>query len=303
MSNIGRISTSALHQRTLNDFGRVQERLAKLQIQISSGVKAQSFEELSGQVEQFVGMEAKINKLKNYQNNNTEIISRMESTKTAVDNSIDLIDDMENLLVLRRNGAIKDNLAFEQQIKGMRESFINQLNQNVGGMYLFSGTRSDTPPVSETIPPLAVDGKPDAGYYQGSSEDINVRPQENYEFSYNVRADHIGFQKVFAAISMALNGDAADDDTVISDALDMMQDGLKEVNLVRTKLSANIVDIQQINERHDSAILYYKGVTEAIAKTDPVAASTDVAMDQTILTASFQTFSKISALNLSDYLN
>jgi len=68
-------------------------------------------------------------------------------------------------------------------------------------------------------------------------------------------------------------------------------------------VDASIVDIQQINERHDASILYYKGVTEAIAKTDPVAASTDVAMDQTILTASFQTFSKISALNLSDYLN
>ena len=303
MSNIGRISTNALHTRTMSNFARVQEHLATLQNQISSGIKANTFEGLTGQVEQFVGLEAKVGKLKNYINNNTEVQSRMQSSRQAVANTIEIVDDMKNLLMLRRNGAIQDNLAFEQQIKSMRESYINQLNQNVNGRYLFAGTRSDHPPVSQTIPALAVDGEPDAGYYQGSTEDVYVRPQDNYEFAYNVRADAEGFQKVFAAISMSIEGDAADDDTQISAALEMMNDGLNDINLTQTRLDANIVDITQINERHSSAILYYKGITEEISKTDVVSASTEVTLDQTILSATFQTFAKISSLSLADYLN
>jgi flagellar hook-associated protein 3 FlgL len=302
MSNIGRISTNALHTRTMSNFARVQEHLATLQNQISSGIKANTFEGLTGQVEQFVGLEAKVGKLKSYINNNIEVQSRMQSTRQAVANTIDITDSMKNLLMLRRNGAIQDNLAFSQQITSMRESFINQLNQNVNGRYLFGGTRSDHPPVSETIPALAENNVPDAGYYQGSTEDIFVRPQDNYEFAYNVRADAEGFQKVFAAISMGLDGDADNDDAKIAKALEMMNEGLNDINIEQTKLDANIVDIDQINERHNSAILYYKGVTEEIAKTDIVTASTEVTLDQTILSATFQTFARISSLNLADYL-
>ncbi len=303
MAQIGRVSTSLLQRNTMNDFTKVQAHMADLQNQVSSGNKAHSFEGLVGQVEQFTGLEAKINKIAAYIDNNQEVLSRIQSTQKAIGNTIDITDNVQDLIVLRRNGtSLKDGTAFPQQLRALRESLSTQLNQNVNGYYLFSGTKTNVPPVKDSIPELAEDGVPDAGYYQGSGEDIISRPQDGSEVNYNVRADAEGYQMVFAAINMALKADAEKDDTKLAQAYDMITEGLTKVTELETTTNANITDLQDINDRHEASKTYFKGVAETISKTDVLAASTEISVDQTILTATFQVFSKISSLRLVDFL-
>lgn len=298
-----RISTFILHQRTMNDFTRVQSSLFDLQGQISSGLKSSDFEGLNGDVEEFTGLEAKISKLKNYFNSNTEAISRLQTMSTSVDNIIDITDNVKNLIG-SRNGANEDDLAFEQQIKNMRQSISRDLNTSVQGRYLFGGTNTSEPPVmDEPVPETVVSGTPDDVYYKGSKENFTLRAQENVEKEYAIRADDPAFQKIYAGMSLAIEGHAADDDEMVGRAFTLVQQGLDELIAVKAQMNADYVDLNNINDRHEASITYFKGVAEAIVKSDPVAASTQVAVEQSILQATFQVFARISSLKLSDFLN
>ncbi|MFO1242360.1 MAG: hypothetical protein U1E36_04065 [Rickettsiales bacterium] len=297
-----RISTFTLHQRTLNDFTRVQSNLFDLQGQISSGLKSQDFEGLNGDVEEFTGLESKLKRLNNYFNSNTEAISRLKTMGSAMDNMVDIVDDIKNLIG-SRNGANEDDLAFEQQIKDMRLSVSRELNTTLQGRFLFGGTNtSEAPVIDDPVPESVTTGVPDDVYYKGSKDDFILRAQENVEKKYGVRADDPAFQKIYAGMSMALEGHAEDDDAKVGRAFTLVSEGLDQLIALKARVDADYVDLNNINDRHQSSITYFKGVAEAISKSDPVAASTQVAVDQSILQATFQVFARISSLKLSDFL-
>ena len=300
---INRISTFAVFQNTLSDVNQTQSRLFRTQDQISSGVKARDFEGISSKTEQFVDLEARVGKAKLYQEQNTQVKARLETTNVALDQIIQLTDEIEDLMVLRRNGALADNINFEQQLSDKRDSLIGELNSTFEGRFIFGGTRTNVQPVSEQIPANVQLGVPDNGYYQGTDENVTVRAQDNVEIEYNVRADAQGFQKLFASINTALHAHREGEENFMADAVDMVQEANRDIISVQATVNSTIVNLDQINERHQALELYWRGVTETIAKTDVLAASTQVAVDQAVLQASFQVFSQVNQLRLSDFLN
>jgi flagellar hook-associated protein 3 FlgL len=302
---IQRISTYAVHQSTLRDSTRVQSELANLQGQLSSGKKTDKFLGLDGNVEQFVQLDAKIRKTDVYINNNELVLARLNTTQVTMEKLMQVSDDMENLMVLRRNPANADNLNFAAQLDALRKTATSLLNTTFEGRFIFGGTRTDTPPVMDPQPAPIEEGVPDAGYYQGSNENLIVRSQDNFDIEYNVRADNSGFQKMFAAIDLAISADTSltqGADEKIQKAIQLMQDGLSDMNTAQTKVNGNIVTLTDINARHNDLKLYWKGVKDQAINTDIVSASTAVALNQAILQASFQTFARINQLKLSDYL-
>lgn len=300
---IQRVSTYAQHQNVLGNASRAQVDLAELQRQVSSGVRADTYEGLGGQVEQFSDLEQKIGKASRYKENNALVISRLTSTSTALEQILDTANSFKNVIVQRRSATTSQAIAFQQGVEAAWKAIAGQLNTSMQGRFLFSGTRTDAQPVDDTrFPTLAEPGIPDDTYYLGSREDISVRAQDNFELAYNVRADDPAFQKIAAALSIAKEADLANDDEKLSQAFDLMQEGIQGLVTLQAQTSTHKVTLQQINERHDSLRLYWQGVREEILNTDVLGATTQVAVNQGILQASFQVFARISALRLSDFL-
>ena len=304
MSIIGRISTLSQHSRTVNDFSQVQSRLANVQNSISSGYKTDTFQGLAGKVEQFTAIESQLSKIRNYQDNLVEAQSRFSGQRDAVTEMIRIADEMEDLMTLRISGA-GERIAFDIQMRDLRDSLALEMNTTFGGQYLFGGTRTNKPPVivEPRIPDPLEEGVPDDMYYQGSKENIITRPQDIVELEFDVRADNPAFQKIFAAISQSIKADERKDMPSIQNAFGVMREGISELVAVEASLNARVVNIDNIIERHEANEFYLKGLQETIIQTDIVEASTQVVRDQTLLQASFQTFSRISSLSLINYLN
>lgn len=303
MPNITRVSTMAIHTRTVSDFTTVQGRLADLQNQISSGVKTDNFQGITGDVEHFTGLESEIDKLQTLINTNTENISRFRTARNVVESIISVVDNMENFLTLRRNGAFEDKMQFQQQMNDLRKNFTRELNATFGTRFLFGGTRTDTPPViDDPVPPVVEFGVPDDSYYQGSKENLIVRPSKNYDIEFDVRADDEAFQLVMSAAAYALQSDLEDDEDKIAESLQMMQDGLQGIIAIQAKLDARLVTLEDINDRHEALKTHFTSVKETLINTDILTASTQVAIDQSILTATFQSFARINSLRLVDFL-
>lgn len=301
--SVGHISTYAVHQNTLRDATKVQQTLSDLQSQISSGSKSQDFSGLGGSTsEQFLLLENKIAKSDSYINDNNLVQTRINATDNALGQVIEAATSLKSLISQRRNIS-SNTAAFPDGIRGVWQTIVDQLNTNLGGRYIFSGTRTDTPPVdTQSFPTLREDGIPDDGYYNGSKHDVTTRANDSTEITYNVRADDEGIQKIFAGLAMAMKGHDAGSDADLRKAYDLVSEGLEGVISTQAIVNQHKVQIDNINTQHESLKLYFKGIKDDIANTDIVAASTQVAINQGILQASFQTFAKINSLRLSDYL-
>jgi flagellar hook-associated protein 3 FlgL len=300
---VERISTYALHQTTLRNASNMQAELARLQIQLSSGFKSENFAGIASQTEQYISLENKLAKSNNYLENNLLIGSRIDTTNQILDKVTEIATDIKELIILRQNGASGIEPTFQVQLEGYWKALSQQLNTNVEGRYLFSGDRTDVAPVdSDSFPSLLTSGTPDDGYYNGGDQDLTVQADENTAFEYNVRANDPAIQKIFAALSMAKDGHIHSSPTTLQEASAMIQQGIDGVIALQSSTNSNKLALQDINQRLQLLQPYWKGVKEDIINTDLVSVSTQVALDQGILQASFQAFARINSLRLSDFL-
>ena len=302
MAALTRVSTYGLHQRTLGDVTQLQSRLADLQNQVSSGQKSKTFQGLNTNTETFVQLDAKLMKTQTLIDGNTRIISRLQTMEVSMDQIINIADDFQDLTVAARNPASADDVQFEILARSMLETIAGQLNVSVEGRYLFSGSKTNVPPVQTPVPGNSVPGVPDDGYYQGNNEDLYVRVQEQYTLAYNVRANEGGFQKLFAAINLGLDAYGSGSQDLMAQASEMATEALDEINGMRASVQQTRVNIEDINERHTQLKLYWQGLSEEITKTDILSASTEIAMSEAILQASFASFTRLNELRLTDFL-
>lgn len=299
---INRVSNFALLNNTLQDVGDVQRQLATLQEQISSGLASKTFQGLGGQVEQYSQLEAKIQAATSYKSNNEIGIARLRTADSAMQQIVEIVDDMEDLIIQARSPGGSVSTGLGAQMEQLLETLASQLNTTFNGKYIFGGTNTEDAPVPDALAAPNEEGVPDDGYYAGSKDDLVYAADERISYEFPVRADDEGFQKIFAAAQQALGAFGQNNDEDLEAALALMQSGQTELAAARAEVSGTIVNIEGTNERLSAMQLYWQGLNESVVKTDLVAASTEVASYEAILQASFSVYARLVQLRLSDYL-
>ena len=299
---INRVSNFALLNNTIQDVGDVQRQLATLQEQISSGLKSKTFQGLGGQVEQFSQLDARIGAATNYQANNNIGIARLQTADNALQQIIDVVDELEDLIIQARSPGGSTAIGLRGQAEELLKTLAGQLNTTFGDKYIFGGTNTDVPPVPDALVAPVVEGVPDDGYYAGSAEDIRYTADERISYDFPVRADHEAFQKIFAGAQQALGAFGNNDDASLQSAISLIQSGQTALAAARAEVSGTIVNLQGVNERLQATQLFWRGLSESISKTDLVAASTEVASLEAVLQASFSVYARLTQLRLSDFL-
>lgn len=299
---IDRIATYNSFLQLYGNVSKVDAELANLQNQISSGRKSQNFAGIASDASQFLQLDDKINRNEYYLKNNSIIRARIDSTSNVLSQVISSTSELKNL-ILQRRASSNDVGVFGTQLESIFKAIAGQMNTSIDGRYLFSGGRTDVKAVDDvSLPVLSQANTPDAGYYQGDNRDLTVNVSENVSFAYNVRANEEGFQKIFAGIAIAKEAEETGSDAKFAAAYDLLDQGIREVASIQAKVNSNKVALDNVEENITSLQTYWKGVKEGIGNTDIIAATTQVAIHQGILQATFQVFARITSLRLSDYL-
>jgi flagellar hook-associated protein 3 FlgL len=302
MTNVtNRVSSFAVHSNLLKDVMRTQSSIYDFQNQLSSGLKSTTYSGIAGSVEMFTDLGAKVRRADRYIENITIATTRLNTINRSLDDVVQQAENMKALMTQWRSVDSK-NINATPQFLQAQQALGAALNVSMEGRYLFGGTKTNTAPVDTNFQPPVTFGVADAGYYNGSTENMTFRAQETYEFSYNVRADNPALQKIFTAISMGIQADGEQSDEKMVAALDMLSEGLKEVLAVQAEVNVNVLGLKDIAARHEATQTYYRGLTDDVIKTDIVEVSTKVAYHQTIIQASYQAFAAINSLKLADYL-
>ncbi len=300
---IDRVATYGIFQTTLSNFSRVDVELANLQNQLSSGYKSPTYDGLADQSLQLMQLDDRLARNDLYLTNIARVRSRLESTGTIIGQVINVSTQLKNLIAERRTVAASDQGSFEVRLEALWQQLTGQLNTTLDGQYLFSGSRTNVPAVtSDEFPQLVDSPTPDDGYYNGDDEDLTIRVGDSTDFTYNVRANEDGFQKIFAALALTRDGHLNDDDNALAEAFDLVNDGLDEIISTQAKNNSNIVTLNTEEQNITSLKTYWKILRDDIANADLITVSSQVTMHQAVLQASFQAFAKINSLRLVDFL-
>jgi flagellar hook-associated protein 3 FlgL len=303
MVEISRIGTLAIYNNAISNFNRNKANQASLQDQASSGLKGRDFKTYNGQVEQFVGLEKDIKRIQMYLDNNAETASRLTTMENSLEQTYSIAEEAKKVFTLRNNATFADSSTFAIQMQNSMLAMAKELNVSVTGRYLFGGTNTELPPVIDNpIPQPFTVGTVDEGYYQGSKENIVTRIQDNLDVEYDIRADDPAFQKYFAALWLGIEGHNEKNNEKLADAQNMLDESIKGINALVARVQTKRTNVDNIVTRQKDTKLYLSSVVKEISDADVVAVRLRVTIEQATLTATFQIFSRISSLNLSQYL-
>ncbi|MFM9891152.1 MAG: hypothetical protein ACKVOE_11045 [Rickettsiales bacterium] len=299
---LNRIGSVALLNNTLNHVTQVQERLGTLQTQISSGLKAETFEGLNGQVEFYTQLNSKLRLTNQLKDGNTTGIGRLQTADQSLSGLEETANSLINLITSSINSGAAPSLNLKQQVQGLLNQFSDQLNVTYDGRYIFGGTNTTQPPVASISASNATLGIPDDVYYGGSKDNVVYRANEQVTYAFPVRADDSAFQKIYAAANLAVSAFGSNDTAGLETARKLAQDGNTELIGARTRLNTTLVNTRTINTQLDAQSKYLEGLVGEVSNTDIVAATTQASNYEAILQATYQVYARLSQLKLSDYL-
>ena len=300
-----RVADIAQHARVLGFIGSSQSRVNELQTQIGSGYKSQEFVGISREAERLVSLEATHTRITQYVKNNESVERRLQTMETNISQIFDVMTGYKTLLVDALNAQNSADLNMTVRAQEMLNQISSLLNVSEDGRFLFAGSMTNVQPVDLTsLPPTYViptaNGASSA-YYQGNSQVLSVRADDNFDVNYGITADALGFEQAIRALDVVVKG-VPTDPTTLNHALAVASDALNNVANIRTQIGAVATTLDEVNRKHDEFMLFTEQTIGEIENVDIAEAISLMTVATVTLEASFMTLSRLSQLSLLNFL-
>jgi flagellar hook-associated protein 3 FlgL len=296
--------TAGMNQRhVLADLQRVQQRLSDAQSQVSSGKRVEKPSDDPLAAERAARLQADLDSTAAYSDTVAESKSWLDATDSALSSLTDVVQRVRELTVQAANGATSDT--GRQAIKAQVDQLIKQakstLNDAYDGRYLFSGTKTDTPPYD-------VDTVPYDDSYKGDSGAIlrqigpGVTVQVNATTAGNTPPTDI-LGSLLPALRQ-LSTDLQNNDVAALGSTDLkaVDAGLDTITAVQSQIGAitNRVTAagQRLGDLSDVTTILLSNTQDA----DLPKALTDLSAQQTALQAALRGGASLIQQSLMDFL-
>jgi flagellar hook-associated protein 3 FlgL len=291
-----RITSSMSQRHLLSDLQRVQQRLSDAQNQVTSQKRVEKPSDDPLAAARATRLQADLDATAAYGDSVDEAKSWLDASDSALSSLNDVVQRVRELTVQAANGATSD--AGRQSIKAEVDQLTKQamtaLNQAYDGRYLFSGTKTDTPPYDVNT-----------GTYQGDGGAIlrTIGPGVTVQ----VNATASGSTDVLATLLPALqtlSQDLQNNDINALGTADLkaIDAGLGTVTAARSQIGAitNRVTAakQRLNDFSDVTTVLLSNTQDA----DLPKSLTDLAMQQNALQSALQAGSTLIQQSLMDFL-
>jgi flagellar hook-associated protein 3 FlgL len=205
------ISTNNLYSETINNALTVQTNLATVQVQESSGLQAQNFGTLGGSSSrEMLNFENDISQAQNWAGVAKTVGSTTQAMYTAVGNMNSVVTSLQQLISQAMSSPNNSDLLGQAQ--GLQASLLTQVNQQIGGSYLFAGSNSSVAPVSTAnYPTLSASTNAydpttaDSAYYKGDQTILSVQVNLQQTVSYGVNADNPAIEQAMRAVQSVIS--------------------------------------------------------------------------------------------------
>lgn len=306
-----RVTQSMLSTNMLRNLNTSYSKMSNYQEMLTSGRKFNRASEDPVAAVKGMKYRVQLDRVQQYQRNMNEANSWLDTTDSALDQVGNVLNRVKELVVQAANdtNTSDDRGKIKQEIDQIRELVMDVANSQMGGKYIFSGTKTQTQPFIETPTGRTLNPNLTA---PGKDGQINVEVFEGISLTVNTTGAPDMFNDItnfLQTVSAELDNPNSNGETIggflgsIADGtnntlasmqgkvLDMRADVGARMN--RVELMTNRLDIQEINTT--------KHLSEN-EDTDYAKTITDMATQESIHQAALSVGAKIIQQTLVDFI-
>ena len=305
-----RVSTFGHTQSLISELLRNQSSLFQDQEQVNTGKVSSDYKGLAGKTESLLGAKTLLSRVTQY----TSAGEQVKNTLDIYDNSVGVLDTVTSDLqdTLKQALANEEVYGFSETLSQGLNSVITTLNTQVGGKYIFGGTRTDVPPVSvQTTSDLqSLAAGSDA--FQNNQQKPVAQVDDGVGLQYGILASDVAgplmdVMKAIADFNAGPNGpiDGKLTDTqktFIQTQLDSLKTARQSVLNAQVENGVRQNRVDGILSQHEATNIVVTGVISDIEDVDIAGAVTKLNSDQTALQASYKVLAQLSQLSLLNFL-
>lgn len=305
-----RVSSFGNQQVMLTSLMNGQAKVFKGQVQITTGKKEENYSGFASEVSTLLGAKTVFSQTQGYLRASTHADRFLRTNdiqlESMVNNTQNIRDAM--LEVIAQGKAF----ALDELLEESFSSMVSALNTNIGGVHVFSGGRSDVPPVtgSQISDLLAAASVSDL--FQNDQLRPSAKIGQSTLMEYGLLADEVGLEvfqvfKNIAAFSAGPSGPLSGQmNTVQIDFLkaelanmDTALDNLR-VLVARNGTRQNSVD--NFLREHENQEVFLQVFISDIEDVNVAEAITRLNNDRVALEASFRITSELTSLSLLEFI-
>jgi flagellar hook-associated protein 3 FlgL len=199
-----------------------------------------------------------------------------------------------------------------QNIFDQATAILNSKDAN--GDYIYSGGRTDTPPITVSSLSDLVALPSVAGAFNNGTDKKSVQVADGHTISFGMTASDVGTGlmqalKDIAAFDAGASGNLNGSTSLSQAQNDFLSGQIVSVGTVATNLNTVTAEngyaynqLESASTQQDSMATLYTGFINKIQKTDMAEAATQLSLNQTALQAVLQVTSGLNQLTLLNYL-
>jgi flagellar hook-associated protein 3 FlgL len=302
-----KISTQLLFDRASEQMSAVQNKLAQSQAQLAQGKQVLKPSDAPDQAAVVQRLKSVLSRQTSYQSSLATLQSRLQSEDTTLKSASSLLIRAKEIAVQAANDTLSpvNRRALGSELQAVRDQLLSLANStDSNGNYLFAGSRLNNPAFSGPA------GQSPS--YQGDQTRMTIMVGEQRSIPINRTGSDAfvsltrtgstqatGFFKVMDDLVSGINNS---DGTAMQRGVGEMTDLLNGMTLAHADVGTDMNVVEQQTTVVEDTILNLKTTISSVEDLDYASAITKMNQQMLSLEAAQSSFSKISQLNLFNYL-
>ena len=264
--------------------------LARVNAQISTGKKILNLSDAPWATSELHQLRRGIQEQKHYEDASNRAMSLLSTTEYALTAAMDLVDRARTLSIQLGSDTYSgnDRASVAQEVLFMKEHLLDIANTEFGGRHVFSGAEYNSAAFDATFA------------YAGSTSgtEINISSTRSVAVGYDGSSVFQGTVDLFQTLDDLATALAADDGTSIRDLIDDFDDGLNQLDLVRTEVGTNTKRALDMIDLTQNLQFQLQDRLSSVEDVDIASALTEFSLLQTQYDINLQLTSKTRTINL-----
>ena len=304
------ISTNLMFDKAIAQMGKTKDRLGQVQLQLSTSKSVLKPSDSPDKTTTMTRLQTAITRQDSYVATIKTTLDKLSQQETALKSSSNILVRMKELAIQAANDTMspQDRKEIAIEVAGLRDQVRSLANtQDVNGSFIFSGSRINTAAYGTNVDgQRPYQGDQTVGYVPvGAQREVDNNRTGTQAFSRIIRTDQqgnqesVGFFKVMDDFVSALINNKPGEIQRSVGELDTAQLGMTE-SIANVGSGMNVLESQQAVAEEN--ILRMKTTLSDVKDVDYTEAITQMNKDMLALEAAQSSFSKISQMNLFDYI-
>ena len=319
---MSRISSFGQSQLLLQDLLRNEEKLFLRQKQVTTGMKSQNYTGIARDVGTLSGAKAIKTRTEQFLKSNIEVERLMNIYDSSLESLRGIAQELRDNVLSAIN--TDSGIAIRSQMENLFDTAVNVLNTRDNGRYVYSGTRTDTPPLTKTTPATLAAVAADitatpSGAFANNSLKQNTQIDDNLTMTYGILGEDVGknlmesLRRLFrfsdgtenfgfspaGSFSNPLTTNQVD---FLKGELARLNTTIDEIDKVHAKNGVNQMSLEQVQARHLRDRTFMTTFITDIEEVDMGEAISKLNQDQVALDASYRILSQLSRSTLLDFI-